>query len=239
MQTTLLITGILALAGAWVGPLPDLASGAFYAHMTMHMIVVAIAAPLIALGIAGKRVDPVRRWPRLFAPVPLSLIELLVVWAWHAPAWHHLARHTTFGLVLEQGTFLIAGLLVWLSAFGGGGRPDGSRSGAGVVALLLTSMHMTLLGALLALTPRPLYAHAGMTTELTPLADQQLGGAIMIVAGGVAYLAGGLWLVAGLLRTKSASSAPGESGNGIPAPALVDEPKGRSLSRVSDGGETS
>lgn len=202
MQRALLILGLLTLAGAWLGPLPFLARGAFWAHMTMHMLVVAVAAPLIALGISGTRFDPVCRWPRLFVPVPLSLVELFVVWAWHAPALHHLARHTAPGVALEQGSFLLAGLLVWLSVLGGPIRTDGNRLGAGIIALLLTSMHMTLLGALLALTPRPLYMHAGVFTKLTPLADQQLGGAIMIVVGGVAYLAGGLWLVVGLLRTK-------------------------------------
>ncbi|HSQ13233.1 MAG TPA: cytochrome c oxidase assembly protein, partial [Candidatus Deferrimicrobium sp.] len=71
---------------------------------------------------------------------------------------------------------------------------------------LLTSMHMTLLGVLLALAPRPLFAHdtADATHalySLAALADQQLGGAIMLLVGGVAYLAGGLWLTAGLLRS--------------------------------------
>jgi putative membrane protein len=68
------------------------------------------------------------------------------------------------------------------------------------VGLLLTSMHMTLLGALLALSPRPLYPHLHGAAGLTPLADQQLGGAIMLLVGGVSYLLGGLALTVGLLR---------------------------------------
>jgi putative membrane protein len=76
----------------------------------------------------------------------------------------------------------------------------GNRTAAGIVGLLLTAMHMTLLGALLALAPRPLYAHLEGVSRLTPLEDQHLGGAIMLLTGGVAYLAGGLWLTAGLLR---------------------------------------
>ena len=100
----------------------------------------------------------------------------------------------------EQGTFLLAGLLVWLSAFGGEVYCRGNRTAAGVVGLLLTSMHMTLLGALLALTPRPLYQHASGLSGLTPLEDQHLGGAIMLLVGGLAYLLGGLGLTVGLLR---------------------------------------
>jgi putative membrane protein len=196
--------GLLVLAAAWLGPLAALAPGPFSAHMAGHMAVVAVAAPLLALGLAGGALDPVRRWPALFPPVPLSFVELLAVWAWHAPALHHLARHSAAWLAVEQGTFLASGLAVWLAALGGGGREGGDRTGAGVLALLLTSMHMTLLGALLALPPRALYVHAGHPAgALSSLDDQHLGGAIMLVVGGVSYLAGGLALVAGLLRRRA------------------------------------
>ena len=200
MRRALLIFGVCLLAAAWFGPLPNLAERMFAAHMTMHMVVVALASPLLAFGMSGGKIDPVRKFPVLFAPIPASLLELIVIWAWHAPTLHHAARHTAAGFLAEQGTFLFCGLLVWLSVFGGEARGTGNRNGAGIAALLLTSMHMTLLGALLALTPRPLYAHADIATNLSALADQQLGGAIMIVVGGFSYLAGGLWLTIGLLR---------------------------------------
>jgi putative membrane protein len=144
--------------------------------MTMHMGVVAVAAPLLAVGAAGGRLDPVRKAPRLFAPIPASVLELVLVWAWHAPVLHHAARHGTAWLAAEQGTFLLTGLVVWLSVFGGDAQGAGPRRAAGVVGLLLTSMHMTLLGALLPLTPRPLYAHTDGFAGLTPLQDQHLGG---------------------------------------------------------------
>lgn len=200
MQRPLLVVGILLLGAIWLGPLPGLARHAFWAHMTMHMGVVAVAAPFLALGVAGGGLDPVRRLPRTFAPIPASIVELVVVWAWHTPALHHLARHTGAGLIAEQGLFLLAGVAVWLSAFGGGRPVAAGRTAAGVVGLLLTSMHMTLLGALLALSPRPLYLHETGMSALTPLEDQHLGGAIMILVGGLSYLTGGLWLTVTLLR---------------------------------------
>jgi putative membrane protein len=200
MRRTPFIAGVLTLAVAWIGPLPQLAHHAFFAHMTVHMAVVAVAAPFLALGIAGGRFDPARKVPRVFTPIQASVVEMVVVWAWHAPALHHAARQSMAGLCIEQATFLVTGILVWLSAFGGGAPASGNRSAAGVVALLLTSMHMTLLGALLALTPRPLYAHATTFNALTPIEDQQLGGAIMLLVGGVSYLLGGLWLTFGLLK---------------------------------------
>ena len=63
---------------------------------------------------------------------------------------------------------------------------------AGVIGLLLTSMHMTLLGALLTMSPRLLYSHHHSSGKLDPLTDQYLGGAVMLVVGGAAFLAGGL-----------------------------------------------
>ena len=228
-----LILGALTLAAVWLGPLPQLAREAFAAHMTMHMGVVAVGAPLLALGIAGSRFDPVRSAPGVFAPIPASVAELAVVWAWHAPALHRTARHEAWGIVAEQASFLLAGLLVWLAAFGGDAPRPAGRAAAGVVGLLLTSMHMTLLGALLALTPRPLYPHlagppsggdaaallalclppglavpsdlgVGRSYGLSPLDDQHLGGAIMLLVGGASYLIGALWLTAGLLRGATA-----------------------------------
>jgi putative membrane protein len=70
---------------------------------------------------------------------------------------------------------------------------------AGAVGLLFTSMHMTLLGALLALAPRPLYGEASVSClglTLGPAADQSVGGTVMLAVGAVVYLAGGLALVA-------------------------------------------
>ena len=200
MPRLALVAGLAVLGAAWLGPLPALAPRYFSAHMTMHMAVVAVAAPLIALGVSGGRLDLTHRYPALMSPIPASLLELLVVWAWHAPALHHAARSSLGGLVLEQGAFLLSGLLVWVAAFGSESARSGVRAGAGVVALLLTSMHMTLLGALLALAPRALYTHGTTGEASSALEEQHLGGAIMLAVGGASYLAGGLWLSIRLLR---------------------------------------
>jgi len=199
MRVALLVFESLTLLCVWLGPLGELLPGPFAAHMTMHMGVVAVAAPLLAFGVCGTRFDPVRRAPALLAPIPASVLELVVVWAWHAPVLHHVARHSALGLWLEQGSFVLSGLYLWLSAFGGDALQREQRRGAGILALLLTSMHMTLLGALLALPPRPLYAHVHGASRLSPLDDQHLGGAIMLGVGGIVYLLGGLWLTASLL----------------------------------------
>ena len=195
-----LMLGLATLGVVWLGPLPAMADRLFVGHMLMHMLVVAVAAPLLAIGLAGGRLDFSARLPILFSPILASVIELFVVWAWHMPTLHHAARTSTGAELLEQGSYLVAGLLVWLAAFGGVRH---RRALAGIAGLLLTSMHMTLLGVLLAMSGRPLYQHTGSALSgLSPLEDQQMGGVIMLAFGGSAYLIGGLYLLFGLLQDK-------------------------------------
>jgi putative membrane protein len=181
-----LLAGLAALALIWTSPLLGPDRDSFTAHMLAHMGVVAIAAPLIALGL-----------PRLRPPigaVPASILELAVVWLWHAPALRAAAEVSPAVTALEQATFLAAGVLLWRASLAAGA--------AGAFALLLTSMHMTLLGALLSLTPRPLYGEGAVSCLGLSLAagqDQALGGTLMLLIGAGVYLAGGLALMAGEL----------------------------------------
>ena len=189
--------GALVLALAWTHLGRASEHQPFAGYMAAHMAVVAVAAPLLVLGVAGGAGDPARRWPRAFPPLAASLVELIVVWAWHTPALHALARQQTWALVLEQVSFLTAGLYLWISVLGGDAE---QRRGVGIVALLLTAMHMTLLGALLALAPRPLYESVHAVPGLSAVDDQHLGGAVMLILGAAAYLLGGVWLSWGLVR---------------------------------------
>lgn len=171
-------------------------------HMAAHMIAVAIAAPLIALGVQGSRYDPAMRLPRLATPLAAALVEAVVVWGWHVPALRRLVAHAPLWLAIEQAMFLAAGLLLWSAVLAPRHRA------AGVAALLVTSMHMTLLGALIGLAPRPLYGHAmAMTGSPDALADQQLAGVVMLLVGGIAYLVGGLAMLGRLLQTREGAPA--------------------------------
>ncbi len=165
--------GLGLLAFAWAAPLERWA-GPFPAHMLRHMVLVALAPPLLLAGLPGLRA---------FGALPVALaaaLEFVVVWGWHVPALHEAAYFSTPVFVAEQASFLLAGLVVWAAALS-----VPRLAGAG--GMLLTSMHMTLLGALLILAPRALYAYCG-------LSQQQVGGMIMLALGTPAYLAAGLWL---------------------------------------------
>ena len=171
--------------------------------MTMHMAVVAVAAPLLALAWRAPRSIRCAQCRASFAPIPASMIELVVVWAWHVPALHQAARHEPCGARRSSRAVPRRGSAALDRGRRRRPRTASSRAGAGVVALLFTSMHMTLLGALFALANRPLFQHAPSSAGLSPVADQQLGGAIMLLVGGASYLVGGLWLTAVALRPAS------------------------------------
>ena len=183
------ISGLAVVAALWLLPLEALAAQ-FPAHMLRHMGLVAVAAPLLAAG-----------FPRALAPLAISplaaaAVEFAIVWAGHLTVLHAAARLSGAAFVAEQAAFLLAGLLVWAGALGA------RQPLAGAGGLLLTSMHMTLLGALLVLAPRDLYAAlCGTAPDLTA---QQAGGLLMLGIGPPVYLAGGLWLV----RRALAQEAP-------------------------------
>jgi putative membrane protein len=211
MKSAALIAGLALLALIWGGPHFAAGETSFTAHMLAHMGVVAIAAPLIAIGLAGSEWDFSRRGS-FFSPLPASLLELVVVWVWHAPALRALAETSAVAAAVEQASFLAAGLILWLSCIGHSDNDRSERSAAGAFGLLFTSVHMTLLGALLALTPRPLYGVGEVTclgVTLSAGQDQALGGVVMLMVGAAVYLIGGLAL---LTRILAAPEPQGRAG---------------------------
>lgn len=184
----------LGLALALVATALGFAGLGMTGHMAAHMGAVAVAAPALAFAVpragTGTGAGGALGW---------ATVEFVVVWAWHAPALRALAdQHVPVALV-EQAMFLGVGVALW--------RASLAQPAAGVAALLLTSMHMTLLGALIGLAPRPLYAMMAMhpAPGLDALGDQQLGGVVMLTVGGAAYCLGGLALLGTMLRERAAA----------------------------------
>lgn len=188
MRPVFLVPGLCVLAALWLLPLAQMLP-VFPAHMLRHMGLVAIAAPLLVLGAPGMGAA------LALNPIVAAALEFIVIWGWHLPQMHAFARLEITGFVAEQASFLLAGLLVWAGCL----RAAQPLAGAG--GLLLTSMHMTLLGALLTLAPRDLYAAlCGTAPDLT---GQQIGGMLMLAIGTPVYLIAGLGLTARALAVRS------------------------------------
>jgi putative membrane protein len=202
--------GALAL----VSPLCPLSVALFSARVGQHMLLVALAAPLIALGEPGAILR--RRLARALPadtparPVAAAATLAVALWVWHAPAPYaatfqndltYWAMHvTTFGAALWFWTELLHASRGSLGGF--------------AAATLLTTGQMGLLGALITFAGRPLYAPHALTTYawgLTPLQDQQFGGALMWVPAGVIFAGGFAFAFVHVLRRAEARS----SGNAL------------------------
>ena len=183
-----------ALVLAFVSPLCALSAALFAARIGHHLVLVAVAAPLLALALRER----VEGWSSRGLPVvPLAALHAVLFWVWHAPGPYAAAMGQHGFYWLMELSLLGSALLFWLACL------DRRASLAAVVPAIIGVMaQMGLLGALLAFAQGPLYAAHELTTwpwGLTPLEDQQLAGLVMWVPGALPYLVAVTLLLAGRL----------------------------------------
>ncbi len=176
------LAAVAVLAAVFVSPLCALASALFAARGLHHLVLGALAAPLLAVALPAARPSGVA------APLGLSS---LVLWLWHWPALYE-AVYRDAGLYWLMQALLLASF-VWFW------RSVTSARTAPVTALLAIAAgagQMGLLGALLTLAPIPLYpvhTAGAMLWGLDPLQDQQLAGLLMWVPAFFVYGGYALW----------------------------------------------
>lgn len=177
-----LALGWAVLALALVSPLCNLSVALFSARVAQHLALTLVAAPLLALGMGRpRRGGP----PGLGAP---TLAFALALWAWHLPAPYAATFRDDALYWAMHASLFGAALWLWRAL----ARRAADRPDAAALAGLVTAVHMGVLGALLTFAPRPLFpVHAATTAPwgLSALEDQQLGGLLMWVPGGLVFAA--------------------------------------------------
>ena len=216
--------GLVALLVALCSPLDALADTLFSAHMVQHVILIAVAPPLLVLGIPavpllwglpeGARLAVGRGWKAsrlgslghaLVQPVPALVLHTLALWLWHLPGPYADALANPAVHALEHGCFFITALLVWWVAI----RPVGRRSTDTAWALFVligTFVSSGALGAILTFSDTPWYYAQSVGAGawgFTALQDQQLAGLIMWIPAGFAYIAGILAIAARALQDQA------------------------------------
>lgn len=209
------IGGASALFLALIWPLDVFSESSFAAHMAQHMLLIAVAGPLLALGRVSVPINATistlsssaaaalslpRKWIRiLLLPSVVFILHGAVIWIWHAPLPFELALRIEWVHTLEHLCFLIAGYWYWAILIR---HVENEGYAAASLSILSTLMHTGLLGALITFAPRPLYA-TYVTTQGSveaALQDQQLAGLLMWIPMGACYLVGGLAFAAAWLR---------------------------------------
>jgi putative membrane protein len=206
---------VVTLLVALESPLEDAATRDLPWHMVQHLLLLAVAAPLLAVGEPvtvmtralpdhlRRNVRPVvRRISRsqtsaggwLAWTVAAFALSTATLALWHVPALYDAAVAHTGIHVLEHVTFVATAALFWWMALGASRR---SRRGLGVLAVFVATLPATALGILLTLARTPWYAPYGHGA--TALRDQQVAGALMWGFGGSALVVGAAALFASWL----------------------------------------
>jgi putative membrane protein len=191
--------GMLLLAAALLSPLDTLGERLFWVHMVQHEVLMALAAPLLVLSrpleafawaaprACGALARPLQRMSQ---PLAAWALHAIAIWAWHVPAFFNLALADSGVHAVQHACFLVTGLAFWHSLWRHTGSP---REGVALLALFTTMAHMAALGALLTFSAAPWYDFPSpQSFGLTALEDQQLGGLVMSVPGGLPYVAAAL-----------------------------------------------
>lgn len=163
--------GVVALL--FVSPLCAASMALFSARVAQHILLTLVAAPLLAAAL-----------PRVALPaLPSAILFAALFWFWHAPG--------------PYAATLASDLIYWamhLSLFGAATalfmafRAAPERA---ILAAALTGAQLTVFAMVLTLAPVPWHDWHALTTVpygLSALADQQLAGGLMWVAGGALFL---------------------------------------------------
>lgn len=207
----LFVGGWLTLTLALVSPLHQGGERSFTLHMIEHELIMLVATFLLAASHAGGvlawglpasfrralgggwKAPLALLWRRLTDPITATILQAVVMWAWHAPALFNRSLDSQGWHVAQHLSFVLSSLVFWAAMLD-------TRRGAyplSAACLFVTSLVEGALGALMALSMSPWYsAYAAMGMSgigLDPTSDQQLAGLIMWIPGGLVH--GGAALV--------------------------------------------
>ncbi len=173
------LAGLTALLAALNGPLHDLSDYyLFSAHMVQHLVLTLVVAPLLLAGTPGwmldRLIEPLRRWRpgrtvvrALTRPVPALALYAVALITWHLPGPYNAALEIHGWHIVEHLVLLATAVLAWWPVASASTLAPRLHYGAQILYLFAFGVPMTVV--------------ASMITDLTPLADQRLGGVIMWV----------------------------------------------------------
>jgi putative membrane protein len=207
--------GLLVVLAALASPIDTLAEKLFWVHMTQHVMLLTVAAPLIVLGAPWSSIwrplplglrrsvaktisrspwwAPLRELAKLLArPLPAWIAFNVNLVAWHVPGAYDLAVRNRAVHDLEHVTFLLFGVLLWAQVLDS--PPLRARLSAihrvyYTVASAIVSWVVALVLVFASAPLYPAYAHlAHRPGGISALADQQLAGGVMLVPGSLSMM---------------------------------------------------
>jgi putative membrane protein len=198
-QISMFGVGLLIIYVSLASPLHDLSERyLFSAHMVQHLLLTLVAPPLILIGIPGWMLSPLIR-PGFTRGVAAWLTRPLVAFIAfnlafamsHLPAVYELTLRSHGTHVAEHLVFMGTAVLMWWPILSPMVELPRIAHPLQILYVFFQTVPSSGVGALITLSETPLYrtyAEAPRVLDISPLMDQQIGGALMWVGGSAYFL---------------------------------------------------
>jgi putative membrane protein len=198
-QILMFVTSILIILFSLISPLHELSDNfLFSAHMLQHVLLTLIVPPLMIAGIPGWAFKPVMKI-KFIAFIAKLLTHPVITFSgfnlvfsfWHFPALYATSVDFHSFHVLEHLMFISTAVMMWWPLMSSSKELPPISEPAKMLYLLGLAIAQILVFAPITFSDAPLYefyVNAPAVWNLSNLADQQIGGLIMKVGGGVLFM---------------------------------------------------
>ncbi len=182
------------------GPLHDLSDDyLFSAHMVQHLVLTFLVPPLLLIGVPGWMLRPALRYPWvrtvarwLTRPTICFAVFNVIIAVWHLPPLYNLAMAHHPVHIFEHLLFMASATLMWWPLLSP--LPELPRLAypGQMLYCFLMSIPMSIVAIYVAMADHvlyPAYSSAPRLWGFSPLEDQQIGGLIMWIPGGLFFYA--------------------------------------------------
>lgn len=209
-RVALFATGIVLLLAAFTSPIAAIAERELFSfHMLQHVLIGDLAPLCLLAGLSGPMLRP------LLALRPVERLRVLAnpaialpIWAanlylWHLPLLYEGAVDHSALHALQHVCFFTAGVIVWLPVLETLPAPEWFGTGAKLAYIAGVRIVETVLGNVFVWSGTVFYGVYARGEELwgiSPLQDQGLAGAVMMIEGSIVTVVALAWLFLRMAR---------------------------------------
>jgi putative membrane protein len=171
------------------------------AHMLQHVLLGFVAPPLMLLGLSRDMAGVLTRFPLIRAvtePIAAQVVAAAVMIAWHIPALYDATLHDESLHVVEHLTFIGAGLVLYWPVLQATSAHARWKLAPPIMLLymLVATLPQDAIALVLLFSREPFYefyVHVPrLVPSLTPIIDQTIAGAVLMVLGKATFTVTGL-----------------------------------------------
>jgi putative membrane protein len=203
-------TGIALLVLAFASPIAAIGEDELFSfHMLQHVVIGDLAPLCLLAGLTGPMLRPllalrpVERLRVLANPAVALPIWAVNLYVWHIPALYEAAVEHSAVHALEHVSFFSAGIIVWLPVLETLPAPEWFGTGPKLAYIAVVRVVETVLGNVFVWSGAVFYGVYDRGEELwgvSPVQDQGLAGAVMMIEGSIVTVVALAWLFLRLAR---------------------------------------